>query len=107
MTTFLDPSKIHPRKDLALVKRYEKPERVGHIFLPESAREDRSGMLWEFVKAGEDVFDEVGIEIPFGSIIKTRPGKVVESGLTDPDDNKEMFFILVEDLWQILPNVWS
>jgi hypothetical protein len=107
MTAFLSPEGVQPRKDLVLVKRYDKPEKVGHLFLPDSAREDQSGLLWEFVKAGKEVSKEVGMEIPFGSIIKTRPGKAVDSGLVDPEDNKVMFFLHWEDLNQILPNTWD
>jgi hypothetical protein len=107
MTQWISTDKIQPRPDLLLVKRYAKPEKVGSLYLPDEWRDDRSGMLWEFVKAGREVFRTLGIKIPLGSIIKTRPGKVVDSGLLDEIDNKQLFFLKAEDCSQILPNTWG
>lgn len=107
MSRPLEPARVEPVKGLLLVKRYVKPEKVFSLFLPSQSREDKTGTLWEFVKAAEDVFEELGMEIPLGSIIKARVGHAVDSGLYDPDDRRDMFFMKAEDVGQIIPNTWS
>ena len=53
-----------------LVRRYERPEKVGSIFLPKAYRTDLSGILWEFIRGGSDYTDEIGIELTEGDILQ-------------------------------------
>ena len=91
-----------------LVKRYHKPDKVGTIIIPDAYREDGTGTLWEFVKAAPKALRRLSLRsIPPGSILKVRFGHVVDSGVLDSDDLKELFFINAEDVSSIMFNTWN
>ena len=63
-----------------LVRRYERPEKVGNIFLPKAYRTDLSGILWEFVR-GHPPYEskdrmsygeKLGTELTEGDIIQAN-----------------------------------
>ena len=67
----LEADQIHPTGDKILVRPYTKPNRYGSIILPDTALEDQSGTLWEFIKGGPKYADELGTELNEGDIIQT------------------------------------
>lgn len=66
----LDPATMRILGKRLMVRRYERPEMVGSIVLPEMARTDQSSTLWEFVKAGATV--DLDMEFNVGDILRTR-----------------------------------
>lgn len=69
----LDVSRIHPRHQLVLVKRYRKPEQVRGIYIPESHAADPTQSLWEVITAGPRVADVLGTTLARDAIVFTRP----------------------------------
>ena len=85
---------ISPYKDKLLVKRYQLPEKLGSIYLPEAFRGDRTQTLWTLVEWNEPearkslweqgpvILDHDGDEVPIshedqiplqeGMIVQTR-----------------------------------
>jgi hypothetical protein len=69
----LEPSAIRPLRDLVLVRRYERPERIGSIWVPDEARFDPTLSLWEVERAGPRASALLGHELERDDIVATRP----------------------------------
>ncbi len=54
-----------------LVKRYEKPERLGMVLLPPKYRFDASWTLWEVVKSSAEANKFLGIALERDDILTT------------------------------------
>ena len=98
----IDALTITPRKDLVLVKRYEKPERYGSLFIPHSFAEDATWSLWEVVRVGSEVANLAGIEVAVDDVLSTR---ALTSGVPIPyydiRDNRDLFFLGVGEIQKI------
>ncbi len=76
----LDITKVRPLRGRVVVRRYEKPETVHGLIIPEPWREDATQSLWELVSWAPDVEEELGIALTEGTIIQTRPYRGVALG---------------------------
>lgn len=69
----LDIDSVRPIGERILVRRYEKPEQVRGIWLPEEARVDHTQSLWEVVRVSERAKEKLALELEPDDIIQTRP----------------------------------
>lgn len=69
----IDLTTIRPLGERILVRRYEKPEKIGSIYLPDEARKDATQSLWEIVRASPEAESALGCALPADDILVTRP----------------------------------
>ena len=96
----INPSNIHPLRDLVLVTHYTRPSSFGSVLLPGNYARDTTMTLWEVVKASAGAESELGHPLPPGCILQTLRRWPVDSGLDDEQGNA-LFFISVskDDRW--------
>jgi len=91
------------RHDLLLCKRYQKPEQVGSIILPDHYRVDGTFTLWEFQEAGSWKPGNPDIrewreylpvdDLPKDTILRTRPF----TGIFVPGSDRDEYY----GLWMV------
>ena len=96
----INPSSIHPLRDLVLVTHYTRPSSFGSVLLPGNYAKDTSMTLWEVVKASAGAEEALGHALPAGCILQTLRRWPVDTGLDDSNGNA-LFFISVSkgDRW--------
>ena len=96
----INPSSIHPLRDLVLVTHYTRPNEFGSLLLPGNYAKDTTMTLWEVVKASKGAEAALGMPLPAGCILQTLRRWPVDSGLDDAAGN-QLFFISVsaKDRW--------
>ena len=103
----VEPHKIKPLKDEVICKKYTKPQKVGSIWLPDQAIEDKTGTVWEVVRSNEKADLEVGAPLKEGDIIRVRWGHATDLGCEDPADGRELYLIPATDIQGVRVNTWS
>lgn len=72
-----DPDTVRPLGARILVRKYTRPEKVGSLFIPETAQHDDTNSLWEVVKWTPKALDIVNAltarVLEEDDIIQTRP----------------------------------
>jgi co-chaperonin GroES (HSP10) len=93
---------VLPRNNNLLVRHYERPEHYdtgGLILVPDCAREDISGWLWEVVEVGPGKLTRKGHRVPcecrVGDIIETSSRFVAEK--LPPIDSQPAGLYLVNE----------
>lgn len=71
MTT-VDPTQLRPLGTRIIVRKYELPEKIGQIVVPEAWRKDRSLQVFEVVKTTSKANRALGIELTPDDIVETR-----------------------------------
>ena len=59
-------------RDEILVTAYTKPDRVGHIIIPEVAKTDRTQTLWEVIASNAKAEEALGMKLAVGDIVQTQ-----------------------------------
>lgn len=78
-----------------LVKRYEKPEQVKGIFIPDPYRVDDTHSIYEWVKGSPEAVEWLGTEPQEGDILVTRPWAAVMF-------DREFGFLEVEQIVKVV-----
>lgn len=91
-----------------LVRKYERPERVGSIWLNPAWRQENNRALWELVKSSDGANEFLGFELEPNSILVTPPRRgvhvsAVELPPREDGSSVEAFFVLAEEIVQIMP----
>lgn len=104
----INPDRIEPLKSEVVCKKYLKPERVGSIYLPSTALEDKTGTLWEVVKSNEKADEIVGAALQFGDVLRIRWGTgATDLGVDDPADRRRLYLIPAEIIQHRTVNTWT
>lgn len=93
----LDPRKLAPLGSRILATRYERPDRVGSLIIPETARTDYNRTLWEVVATGPRVAEVVGHELREDDILTTPAslrGRIFAAGVYIGHFEGRDYFIL-------------
>jgi hypothetical protein len=98
----LDPATIRPVGTKILCRRYEKPETVRGIIIPELSRQDWTGSLWEPIAFGPKAKDLLQQEIDDVEyiILKTNPWRGMSIGRGT--DDKDLFMIEAAEVTNVI-----
>lgn len=99
---------VTPRHNLLVVKKYERPEKIGSIYLSPAWRTDQSRALWELVKVGLCRRDPecgcpkcyFGMRLKPPCILVTMPNRGYHF---HTEDGVEFYFLAVAEISQIHP----
>lgn len=101
--TTLKATDITPLKTRILVKKYQRPEKIGSIFLSPAWLVDHSRALWEVVKASPKAEDYLGVALPPDTILVTLPNRGLHVILDEPEEH---YFLFAEEVMKIIP-LWD
>lgn len=96
----VDPQNLRPLGTRIIVRKYELPEKIGSIHVPEAWRGDRSLQVFEVVKTTEKANAALGIELTPDDIVETRRSWEMVSHPQLPEDH---YFLNAEDVASIYP----
>lgn len=77
-------------RDDVFVRAYVKPEIVGHLYLPEASRQDRTQTLWEVILSSAGADEAVGTPLLPGMILTTLRRWPSGTGLCDAERREVM-----------------
>lgn len=84
-----------------LAKRYVRPERIGRIIVPDTARQDGTRSLWEVVESTSEANDMLRCELRPDWILVTPRNSGVYWGLNAA--NEEIFLLAASSIRRIIP----
>ena len=103
----INPERIQPLKAEIIIKKYKAPAKVGSLWLPDQAIEDKTGTLWEVVKSTEKADLEVGVALGVGDILRVRWGQVTDLGCEDPTDERALYLVPAKEIQHRMVNTWT
>lgn len=98
----IDVSTIRPLGERILVRRYEKPEKIGSIILPDEVRADNTMSLWEVVEASAKAKELLGVDLEEDDILQTRPWRGTFLNELEPGDGPRYAFINASEVINII-----
>jgi co-chaperonin GroES (HSP10) len=84
-----------------LVTRYERPEKIGSLFLNPAYLTDTSRSLWEVCVTTDEVTLKLGVVLEEGWILVTPPNSGVYFGRDA--ENREIFLLAASSIRRIIP----
>lgn len=86
--------------DKVLVRPYRRPERIGSIIVPETARDNSTLTAWEFVRADFDMRERWGVELRDGDLIRTAPiGALYLANI----DDVNYYIVTCDSIREVIP----
>ena len=64
---------LRPMGPRVLVRRYERPEQIKGIWIPDQHRFDPTLSLWEVIRSTPKANEQLGYELELDDIVFTRP----------------------------------
>ena len=97
-----DRFELLPKKNQIIVKHYEKPNFTGLVYLPDEFLEDKTGTIWEVVRASPEAEKMLGCEIREDDIIRTREAfPATDTGFDDERDRRNLFLMGAEVVYSL------
>ena len=89
------------RGGLLLARKYEKPEKIGSIYVNPAWKTDNSRSLWEVVRSSPEADETLGTEVEEDWILVTAPNSGVL--LTHDSKTREVFLLTALSVLKVVP----